>query len=365
MKKIALLLSVLLLIAVFAAACTPADTEPEAPAATEAPVATEAPAAEPTEAPAEEPAAAPLKTGLAVITNIGKSKDAAADADGLAQADSVIVAVTVDAEGKIQNCVIDTAQTKMNFSVEGKMTTALDTVYKSKQQLKEEYGMKGASGIGKEWYEQANALAAYVVGKTVDEVKGIAINEEGAATDAELAASVTVGIDGYLAGIEKAVANAQDLGAKVGDTLGLGVKTTIAKSKDAAADADGLAQAYSNYAAVTYGADGKITSCFIDASQTNVNFTVEGKLTTALDAAFKTKQELKEEYGMKGASAIGKEWYEQANALAAYVTGKTVDEVKGIAVSEGYAADAELKASVTVHITDYLEVIEQTAETAK
>jgi hypothetical protein len=225
--------------------------------------------------------------------------------------------------------------------------------------------MKGASGIGKEWYEQANALAAYVVGKTVDEVKGIAINEEGAATDAELAASVTVGIDGYLAGIEKAVANAQDLGAKAGDTLGLGVKTTIAKSTDAAADADGLAQAYSNYAAVTYGADGKITSCFIDASQTNVNFTVEGKLTTALDAAFKTKQELKEEYGMKGASAIGKEWYEQANALAAYVTGKTVDEVKGIAVSEGYAADAELKASVTVHITDYLEVIEQTAETAK
>ncbi|OQB23349.1 MAG: hypothetical protein BWY11_01953 [Firmicutes bacterium ADurb.Bin182] len=361
-RTIALLLSVLLIMAAFAA-CTPAEPEPQK---TEPPVApTEKPVEQPTEEPTvEEPVA--LKTGIAVITGIDKSKDAAADADGLAQADSIVVAVTVDPDGKIQNCVIDTAQTKMNFNAEGKMTTPLDTVYKSKQQLKEEYNMKPASQIGKEWYEQANAFAEYVIGKTADEVAGIALTESLAPADAELSASVTMHVNGYIDAIVKAVGNAQDLGAKAGDKLGLGVKTTIAKSKDATADAAGLAQAYSTYAAVTYGPDGKITSCFIESSQTNVNFDVTGKLTTALDAQFKTKQELKEEYNMKPVSQIGKEWYEQANALAAYVTGKTIDEVKGIALNEGGApADAELAASVTIHVTDYLEVIEQTAATAK
>jgi hypothetical protein len=35
------------------------------------------------------------------------------------------------------------------------------------------YGMRSASKIGKEWNEQANAFAAYVIGKTVDEVKAL------------------------------------------------------------------------------------------------------------------------------------------------------------------------------------------------
>ena len=37
--------------------------------------------------------------------------------------------------------------------------------------------MRGNSGIGKEWNEQANAFAEYIVGKTVDEVKGIAVKK--------------------------------------------------------------------------------------------------------------------------------------------------------------------------------------------
>ena len=64
--------------------------------------------------------------------------------------------------------------------------------------------MAKASSIGKEWNEQAAAFAQYVLGKTVDEVKGIAVNEEGVATDADLTASVTVHIAPFVANIEKA-----------------------------------------------------------------------------------------------------------------------------------------------------------------
>ena len=305
-----------------------------------------------------------VKTGFAVISSIASSKDAG-EKDGLAQVDSMIAAVTVDKDGKIAKCIIDAAQTKINFSAQGKILSDLKAEYKTKNQLGDEYGMKKASKIGKEWNEQAAAFANYVVGKTLDQVKGIAVNEEGTAGDAELASSVTVHIGDFIAVTEKAVLNAKDLGAKSGDKLGLGVSTNIEKSTDAG-EKEGLAQAYSMYSVSTFDANGKITSSIIDASQTNVNFTKEGKITSDLTVSFKTKNELGDAYGMKKASKIGKEWNEQAEAFAKYAVGKTVDEVKGIAVNEeGITTEAELTSSVTVHIADFQKVIEKASASAK
>ena len=321
-----------------------------------------------TETPKTETPAATgdaVKTGIAVISSIGKSTDAASDKEGLAQVDSTVVAVTVDKDGKIVKCAIDSAQTKINFSADGKITTDKTKIFAAKQELGKEYGMSKASKIGKEWNEQANALAAYVIGKTVDEVKGIKVTEEGVPTDADLAASVTVKIGGYVDAIEKAVANAKDLGAKAGDKLGLGVTTSIAKSADAG-EKDGVAQAYTYYTATTFGADGKITSCAIDASQSNVNFTKEGKITSDLKAPLKSKVELGNDYGMKKASKIGKEWFEQSDAFSKYAVGKTVEEIKGIAVDEkGHATSADLTASVTVGIGEFQETIEKAQANAK
>lgn len=306
-----------------------------------------------------------LKTGLAVISSIAKSADAG-EKEGLAEVDSTIVAVTVDSTGKITNCKIDAAQTKINFTKEGKITTDLKKVFKTKQELGTEYGMGKASKIKKEWNEQANAFAAYVTGKTVDEVKGIAVNAEGVPTAAELTSSVTVHIADFVAGIEKAVANAKDLGAKSGDKLGLGVVTSISKSTDAAADKEGLAQAYSTYTAVTFAADGKITSNIIDASQSNVNFSKEGKVTSDKTAVLKTKNELGPEYGMAKVSKIKKEWNEQADAFAKYTVGKTAADVKGVAVNaEGVPTAAELTSSVTIHVGDFIAIIEKASANAK
>lgn len=149
-----------------------------------------------------------VKSGLAMISSVNKSKDAGEE-DGLAQADITVAAVTVDGEGKITSCAIDAVQVKINFSKDGKITTDLATEFASKQELGESYGMKNASGIGKEWNEQADAFAAYCVGKTVEEVKGIAVTESGAARDEELAASVTIGIGDFQAIVAKAVENAK------------------------------------------------------------------------------------------------------------------------------------------------------------
>jgi len=305
---------------------------------------------------------ATVKTGLAISSSIAKSTDAG-EKDGLGQIDSTVVAVTVDKDGKIVKCAIDAAQTKINFSKDGKIVTDLKSEFKSKQELGEGYGMKKASTIAKEWNEQANAFADYVVGKTIAEVKGIAV-KEGVPTDKDLTSSVTVRITGFVSTLEKAVNGAQDIGAKAGDKLGLGVATNIAKSKDVG-EKDGLAQAYSYYTASTFADDGKVTSSIIDATQSNVNFSKEGKLTSDLKAVIQTKNELGDKYGMKAASKIGKEWNEQANAFAKYVVGKTADEVKGIAVKEGIATGSDLTGSVTVRVTDFLSIIEKASKSAK
>lgn len=306
-----------------------------------------------------------VKTGLAVLSSIAKSTPVT-DGKGVAQGDTTVVAVTVDNDGKIVKCTIDGVQSKIQFSDQGKILDDTAAEVKSKVELGADYGLGKASGIKKEWNEQARAFADYVQGKTVEEIKGIAVDEGGHATDEELTSSVTISIGDFITGVEQAVANAQDLGAKADDKLGLGMVTSLHYSKDATADADGAAEASTEINAVTFGADGKITSCVIDAVQPTVNFDQSGKITMDLSTEVKSKDELKDAYGMKKASKIGKEWYEEAAAFAQYVTGKTVDEVKGIAVNEdGEPTDEELTASVTFGVADFITNIEEAAQNAQ
>ena len=305
------------------------------------------------------------KTGMAIVTSRSKSSDAG-EKEGLAQTDSTAVAVLVDEKGVIRNCVIDVVQTKIYFSATGEITINLTDTFPSKNELKEGYNMKDSSPIGKEWYEQAAALAEYVTGKTVAEVKGIAI-EEGRLTNEDITGSVTILVADIMDAIVKAVDNAQDLGASVNDKLGLGIVGTISGKhcKNATDEADGNSQAYTHYAAVTLDKNGKITSSIIDASQSNIAFNKEGKITTDLTEVVETKLELGLGYNMKAASPIGKEWFEQSKAFSDYIKGKTVNDVTGIALSEGVATDEDLKSSVTITIGDFIEAVKKAGATAK
>jgi len=300
-----------------------------------------------------------VKTGFAADTTIADSISADGATNGEGAGYSKMVGVLVDEDGVIVDCVIDAVQTKIEFSSAGKIVTPLDTTFDSKNVLGDAYGMKVASGIQKEWNEQAAFLADYVVGKTVEDLDGIALDAEGAPTDEELTAGVTIHIAPYLAVIKEAVANATDLGAKEGDTLGLGTVTAISHSADFSAEGDGVAQAYSTYALASKDADGVITSAIIDASQANITFDAAGKLTVAVDTAFVTKNELGDDYGMKVASSIQKEWYEQAAAFASFATGKSIDDVKGVSMdAEGLVTDEELATMVTVHVGDFIKCLE-------
>ena len=297
-----------------------------------------------------------VKTGIAIVSSY-TTADATADAAGNAQVDSTVAAVTVDESGKIVACKIDVAQNKVPVNADGTFDTSL--TFKSKQELGTDYGMTPASAIGKEWYEQADAFAAYVVGKTAAEVEAIGVTGDHNAPDvADLAASCTMNVVDIKAAIVEACNNAQDLGASADDTLGLGLSTEMSSSKLPTADEAGLVQTDTTYAAVTYDKDGKITSTVLNCTQAKMDVTAEG-VVTARGETIVPKQEQGDDYGMRAASAIGKEWNEQADAFAAYLTGKTAAEVSAIGVTGDHNAPdvADLSASCTMNVLGFIDAV--------
>ena len=210
--------------------------------------------------------------------------------------------------------------------------------------------MKGASPIGKEWYEQIAALEEWAKGKTADEVKA-AIGEDGYPTDEDLTAGCTIHLTDIVKAVAAAIDNAQDLGASADDTL----KLAVTAEKSYQSNEENL-QYDAAYAAVTVDADGKITSCLIDASQAKC--ALDGGKFKVENGSYATKKELKEDYKMKGASPIEKEWYEQAAAYEAWAKGKTVDEIKGAVDGEGYPSDEDLKAGCTIVVSAIVAAIE-------
>jgi len=293
-----------------------------------------------------------VKTGLAVVTGVQKSEDAK-----VAEFDVTIVAVTVDDRGVITDCVIDSVGTKVNFDSKGAVTSDLTAEIKTKTELGDDYGMVAWGGAKQEWYKQAQALADYAVGKTVEQLKNGAIDETGKApAGSDLASSATIYLGGYVSAMEVAVKNAKHLGAQAGEELRIAVTSSVGSSKSATAEKNGTAQLDCTVTAVTVK-DGVITSCALDAVQAKVNFDAAGKITSDLTAEIKTKNQLGKDYGMVAWGGAKYEWNEQAAAFAQYVTGKTADQVAGIAVNEGKPADADLAASVTISIGDFQELI--------
>ena len=303
-----------------------------------------------------------LKTGLAMITDLSGSTSAAEGENGQAKFDVTIAAVTVDDSGVIQSCIIDAVPASIPFDASGELECLIVSEFPSKNELGEEYGMKAYGGAKYEWNEQAAAVAAYAVGKTVEELKSGAVNEAGKAADADLATTATISIGGFISAIEDAVANARDLGAQAGDELKLASIALAGKSHGADGENAGLAQLDCDAAVLTMK-DGVITSCNIDSVQAKVNFDAVGAITTDLTAPLQTKNQLGENYGMKAWGGAKYEWNEQSAAFASYVTGKTPAQVAGIAVTEDNTpADVDLASTVTISVTGFRNLIEKAAK---
>ena len=304
-------------------------------------------------------AGAKVKVGLGAHVQMDYStKDAAANADGKAQADLHVAAVTIDANGKIVAVDVDSIQMSATFKATGEVVKGTEQTFKTKEELGTAYNMKGKSPIGKEWDEQAANFEKFVVGKTADEVEKL-LGSDGYPTDATLKAGCTIKVNGLVNAVVRAVKDAQANSFEVASTdkLALGLVGETAKAAFDTEKKTGSSQAYANFVAVT-SADGKITACILDSVQANFNWDATGKITTDLTKEPTTKYDLKEKYNMKGSSAIQKEWYEQADAFMKFVVGMTADQVNGIAVDKDTkVTDETLKVGCTMKIGAYQKAV--------
>ncbi len=317
----------------------------------------------------EAPADVTYKTGMGIVVS-PSLRDATADKAGQVQMNTTMCVATFDAEGKVVSVSFDVAQQALAVNVDGTTGDAAKVDLRTKIEKEGDYNMLGASPIGKELFEQVNALEDWCVGKTIDEIVGMPVTVVGThndvPTDADLSAVCTISLTDYLAAIKEA----SDTAVEVKNVAKTGIGQNISvKGTAATADKKGSVQVDTNVVGVALDAEGKILWAKIDVAQNKAAFDATGVIDTNVDV--RTKVEKEGDYGMVGVSEIGKEYFEQVAALGEWMVGKTVAEVVGMETFERDASHTavpaveDLKASCTITVGSYLEALDEAAKLAK
>ncbi len=126
------------------------------------------------------------------------SKDVV-DGAGSAEVVTTYALALTDAEDKVVFAYFDSVQNTASIDGEGKVTIAVNA---SKKTLGEEYGMSKWANTN-EWDKQVAHLESTLVGKTVAEFTGAAL-EGGKSLDADVLSGCTIGVSEFVAALNAA-----------------------------------------------------------------------------------------------------------------------------------------------------------------
>jgi hypothetical protein len=247
-------------------------------------------------------------------------------------------------------CDLDTLQIKAAYTTEGKAVANAE--FKTKREQGDAYNMVAYGQAKQEWYKQADAFEALIVGKTVAAVRGLVVNETNKGTDEVINAGCTIMINEFVNAIEKAAQGAKDSVL----TKDAAVKVTMAAEQtctDATEDKAG-----SNKVATTVFAaalkDGKVALASSDCVEIDFTFDVAGKSTFDTFKTIQSKREKGDDYGMVAYGGSAKEWYAQADAFDAACVGKTGAEIAGLKADDGKGVDSLKSAGCTIYVTGFV-----------
>lgn len=299
----------------------------------------------------KDSATASLKFGMGVYTSVPAVTDATADKDGSGKLDVTVAAVTVDANGKIVACALDTASNTVNFTADGKAVA--NTEFKTKYEMGKDYNMVTYGGAKKEWFEQADAFETLVAGKTIDEVKAL-VGAENKGNDEVVNAGCTIMINEFVSAIEKAYKSASDSKVTAENTL----KVTAATEQtctDATADKDGSNKVSTTVFAAAVDKDGKVVAAASDCIELAFTFDTKGASTLDTTKAVVSKKEAGKDYGMVAYGNAKKEWFEQAAAFDAACIGKTASEIAGLMAEDGKGVADLQSAGCTIYVSGFVK----------
>lgn len=295
----------------------------------------------------EEPT---LNLGLGVYTTTAVT-DATEDKAGQGQATITAAAVLVDNDGKVVKAFIDCADNKVGYTTEGKAVA--NESFVTKYEAGNDYNMVAYGGATKEWFEQADAFCALIVGKTATEIKAL-VAENNKGTDEVISAGCTIDIAEFVNAVDKAIGNASASKATKNDTLKLGVSTTQTTG-DATEDKAGSNKVETTFFAAAVNAEGKVVAASSDCVEVTFGFDLAGKSTFDTTTQVLSKKEKGDSYGMKAYAGAAKEWFEQAAAFDAACIGKTAKDIEGL-IGADSKGNADLQAAgCTIDVSGFVK----------
>ena len=296
---------------------------------------------------------ATLKFGAGVYVSTPTTTDATADKEGTGKVDVTVAAVTVDADGKIVACQLDTMSNSVSFDKDGK-AIAVES-FKTKYEAGKDYNMV-KDGAKKEWFEQADAFETVVAGKTLDEVKALVAEGNKGNSDV-VNAGCTIKINEFVGAIEKAYNAAKDSDVTAENTLKV-TAVTEQTCTDATAEKDGSNKVSTTVFAAAVDADGKVVTASSDCVEVSFTFSKKGASTLDTTKAVLSKKEQGTNYDMVKDDAK-KEWFEQAAAFDAACVGKTATEIKALMANDGKGVEDLQTAGCTIYVTGFVKAAEK------
>ena len=281
------------------------------------------------------------RTGLSMVTRVDSEERAG-------EIQTILAAVLLDEDGRIVQVSLDELESSITADANGVVTMPTD--YRTKRQKGEkDYPLGAVSSIEKGWAEQADFFGEYLAGMTGEQVEKLETDKDGYASDPDLLSGCTITVEGYRDAVARACELAQPVGSASGDTLTLGVEVSSPAGAElkATEDKDAAAKVDINAVAITMDKSGRVTGAIWDETEPQLTVGTDG-MVDAPDEVL-SKLELGDDYGMRDASALGKEWYEHSEGFCDYLKGKTAEQIEAIP-TDGSAAD--LKSLCTIGIED-------------
>ncbi len=291
--------------------------------------------------------ASALKFGAGIYTSTPATTDATEDKEGTGKLDVTFAAVTVDAEGKIVACALDTASNTVKFTTDGKAVA--NEEFKTKYEFGNDYNMVAYGGAAKEWFEQADAFEALVAGKTLEEVKAL-VAEENKGNDDVIAAGCTIMINEFVAAIESAYNAAAESNVTADAALKVSA-VTEQTCTDATEDKDGSNKVSTTVFAAAVDAEGKVVAASSDCVELAFTFDTKGASTLDTTKAVVSKKDQGADYGMVAYGGAAKEWNEQVAAFDALCIGKTASEIAELVAEDGKGVEDVQSAGCTIYVS--------------
>lgn len=156
---------------------------------------------------------ASYRVGVGSYTTTEDSAPSVDGENGKGVVSTTYATVVFDENNIIKKVYIDEVESKIYFDGNGNIVNKDSySDIRSKRELGNEYGMKAASGISKEWFEQINSLESWLAGKNISEISDGVMNMGSYGTNGNYADNIVNGAENAADGmVEGAVDGAKSI----------------------------------------------------------------------------------------------------------------------------------------------------------